>query len=153
MSAVSSSIQDIGFVAVTFAAVAALWAFFHLAEPGSRPRAAEASRLGVQVGWMLALAWGLAAAPALSGMMAVPTCSSAGHDARRVALRAGGGDLGARQPRGGRRRSLGVVLNLLGTYVDFFAGEMRLVGGLLVILGVLYFRPAGLFGKTAVRRV
>jgi branched-subunit amino acid ABC-type transport system permease component len=45
------------------------------------------------------------------------------------------------------------MLNLLGTYVDFFGGEMRLVGGLLVILGVLYFRPQGLFGHAAVTRV
>ena len=42
---------------------------------------------------------------------------------------------------------LGVLLNLLGTYVDFFGGQMRLVGGLIVILGVLLFRPAGLFGR------
>jgi branched-chain amino acid transport system permease protein len=48
---------------------------------------------------------------------------------------------------------LGVALNLLGTYVDFFGGEMRLVGGLAIILVVLYFRPAGLFGATVARRV
>ena len=48
---------------------------------------------------------------------------------------------------------LGVILNLAGTYVDFFEGQMRLVAGLLVILVVLLLRPAGLLGRTAVRRV
>src|SRR5204862_167999 len=49
--------------------------------------------------------------------------------------------------------SLGVFLNLLGTYWSAWSGDMRLVGGLAVILGVLLVRPTGIFGKAAVRRV
>jgi branched-chain amino acid transport system permease protein len=49
---------------------------------------------------------------------------------------------------------LGVTLNLLGRYAsEIFAGQMRLVGGLAVILAVLLVRPQGLFGRAAVRRV
>jgi branched-chain amino acid transport system permease protein len=48
---------------------------------------------------------------------------------------------------------LGVLLNLVGTYVDWVGGELRLAVALAVILGVLLVRPAGLFGHTAVRRV
>ena len=157
------SIQDLGFLGVTLAAVALLWVFFRFTKAGLGLRATaggrEASRLlGVRVSWMLALAWGLAAAlGALSGMMAAPTLFLDPNMMRGVLLYAvaaailGGLDSPIGAVVGGL--ALGVVLNLLGTYVDFFSGEMRLVGGLLVILAVLYFRPAGLFGKTAVRRV
>ncbi len=157
------SIQDVGFIAVTFGAVALLWAFFRFTKPGLGMRAAagdrQASRLlGVRVSWMLALGWGIAAMlGALSGMMAAPTIFLDPNMMRGVLLYAfaaavlGGLDSPLGAVVGGL--VLGVVLNLLGTYVGFFGGEMRLVGGLLVILGVLYFRPAGLFGHVAVRRV
>jgi len=157
------SIQDIGFLGVTLAAVVLLWAFFRYTKIGLGLRATAGGRepsrlLGVRVGWMLALAWGLAAAlGALSGMMAAPTTFLEPNMMRGVLLYAvaaailGGLDSPLGAVVGGL--ALGVVLNLLGTYVDFFGGEMRLVGGLIVILGVLYFRPSGLFGKAAVRRV
>jgi branched-chain amino acid transport system permease protein len=48
---------------------------------------------------------------------------------------------------------LGVLLNLVGTYVHWVGGELRLAVALAVILGVLIVRPAGLFGHAAVRRV
>ena len=48
---------------------------------------------------------------------------------------------------------LGVLLNLVGTYVHWVGGELRLAVALAVILGVLLVRPAGLFGEPAVRRV
>ena len=48
---------------------------------------------------------------------------------------------------------LGVLLNLVGTYVHWVGGELRLATALVVILAVLLFRPAGLFGRAAVRRV
>jgi branched-chain amino acid transport system permease protein len=157
------SIQDAGFVGVTLAAVAVLWLFFRYTKLGLGIRAAASGRessrlLGIRVGWMLALAWGLAAVlGALAGMMAAPTLFLDPNMMRGVLLYAfaaavlGGLDSPVGAVVGGL--VLGVVLNLLGTYVGFFGGEMRLVGGLLVILVVLYFRPSGLFGKTAVQRV
>ena len=157
------SFQDVGFIAVTFAAVALLWLFFRFTKPGLGMRAAagdrQASRLlGVRASWMLALGWGIAAMlGALSGMMAAPTIFLDPNMMRGVLLYAfaaavlGGLDSPVGAVVGGL--VLGVVLNLLGTYVDFFGGEMRLVGGLVVILGVLYFRPQGLFGRAAVGRV
>jgi branched-chain amino acid transport system permease protein len=45
-----------------------------------------------------------------------------------------------------------VLLNLVGTYVDWIGGELRLATALAVILGVLLVRPSGLFGRTALRR-
>jgi branched-chain amino acid transport system permease protein len=48
---------------------------------------------------------------------------------------------------------LGVVVNLLGAYVDFVGAELRLPTALLILLVVLLIRPQGLFGHLAVRRV
>jgi branched-chain amino acid transport system permease protein len=48
--------------------------------------------------------------------------------------------------------SLGVGLNLLGTYVHWVGGELRLAAALTLILVVLLVRPAGLFGRVAVSR-
>jgi branched-chain amino acid transport system permease protein len=48
---------------------------------------------------------------------------------------------------------LGVLINLLGTYVDFVGGELRLPAALVVLLVVLLIRPQGLFGHKVVRRV
>ncbi len=106
---------------------------------------ARAGSLGVRVGWMLALGWGLAAAlGALSGMMYAPTTFLDPTMMQGVLLYAlaaavlGGLDSPLGAVVGGL--PLGVVLNLVGTYVDFcrLGGEMRLAAGLAIILG----RPA-----------
>ena len=49
--------------------------------------------------------------------------------------------------------TLGVGLNLIGTYVDFVGADLRLPVALLVILVVLLVKPTGIFGKEEVRRV
>jgi branched-chain amino acid transport system permease protein len=48
---------------------------------------------------------------------------------------------------------VGVLLNLVGTYVHWVDGELRPAIAVAVILSVLLVRPAGLFGRTAVRLV
>src|SRR5665213_1672847 len=48
---------------------------------------------------------------------------------------------------------LGVVINLLGTYVDWIGNELRLAAALAIIVVVLVVRPAGLFGRVTVQRV
>jgi branched-chain amino acid transport system permease protein len=163
VGSVTFSIQDAGFIAVMLAAVLCLYLFFRFTKAGLGLRAAaaggEASRLlGVRVGWMLALGWGIATMlGALSGMMTAPTAFLDPNMMQGVLLYAfaaavlGGLDSPVGAVVGGL--VLGVLLNLLGTYVDFFGGQMRLVGGLLVILGALLIRPQGLFGRVAVGRV
>jgi len=157
------SIQDLGIVGVSLAAVALLSLFFRFTKLGLGLRAAavnpEESRLvGVRVGWMLALGWGLAAAlGAVSGMMVAPVVFLDPNMMQGVLLYAFAAAMlgGLASPVGAvvGGLALGVVLNLLGTYVSTFSGQMRLVGGLAVILVVLLLRPTGLFGRTAVRRV
>jgi len=48
---------------------------------------------------------------------------------------------------------LGVVLNLLGTYVEAIGNELRLAAALAIIVVVLMVKPSGLFGRTTVQRV
>jgi branched-chain amino acid transport system permease protein len=49
--------------------------------------------------------------------------------------------------------TLGVLLNLLGTYVHPVTPELRLPVALAILLVVLLIRPAGIFGRVAVKRV
>jgi branched-chain amino acid transport system permease protein len=163
VAGVAFSIQDIGIIGVSLAAVVVLGLFFRFTKLGLALRAAAlnpgASRLvGVRVSWMLALGWGLAAAlGAVSGMMVAPVVFLDPNMMQGILLYAlaaavlGGIDSPLGAVVGGL--TLGVLLNLLGTYVSTLGGEMRLVAGLAVILAVLIVRPAGLLGKTAVRRV
>jgi branched-chain amino acid transport system permease protein len=163
VAGVAFSIQDIGIIGVCLASVVVLGLFFRFTKLGLALRAAalnpDASRLvGVRVSWMLALGWGLAAAlGAISGMMVAPVVFLDPNMMQGILLYAlaaavlGGIDSPLGAVVGGL--TLGVLLNLLGTYVSTLGGEMRLVAGLAVILAVLIVRPAGLLGKTAVRRV
>ena len=48
---------------------------------------------------------------------------------------------------------LGVLLALLGTYVDFIGTDLRLPLAFAIIIVVLLFRPAGMFGRVHVKRV
>jgi branched-chain amino acid transport system permease protein len=49
--------------------------------------------------------------------------------------------------------ALGVLLAMLGQYVHYVTPELQLPVALLVLLAVLLFRPAGIFGRVVVRRV
>ncbi len=165
---VAFSIQEFGFIGVSLGAVALLYLLFQFTKVGLGLRSAalapEASRLlGVRVGWMLALGWGLAAMlGALSGMMTAPTAFLDPNMMQGVLLYAlaaavlGGLDSPLGAVVGGL--ALGVALNLIGTYSDRvihvdLGGQMRLVAGLAIILAVLLLRPTGLFGRAAARRV
>ena len=164
---VAFSIQEFGVIGVTLGAVGLIYLLFQFTKVGLGLRAAavapEASRLlGVRVSWMLALGWGLAAAlGALSGMMTAPTTFLDPNMMLGVLLYALAAAVlgGLESPIGAvvGGLSLGVALNLIGTYVDFWGidlgGQMRLVTGLAIILVILLFRPQGLFGRIAARKV
>ena len=125
---VAISTQDIGTFAVCIATVVALWAFFLFTTLGLAMRAVAvnptaSSLAGVRVGWMLALGWGLAAVlGAVAGMMAAPTVFLDPNMMLTVLIYAfaaavlGGIDSPVGAVVGGL--VLGVILNLLGTYVE-----------------------------------
>ena len=160
---VAISQQDVGTFAVVLVLVALLWAFFQFTKIGLALRASalnpDASRLvGVRVGWMLAIGWGLAAMlGAVAGMLTAPTVFLDPNMMQAVLIYAfaaavlGGIDSPFGAVAGGLM--LGVGLNLIGTYIDFVGAGLRLPVALLIILVVLLVKPAGLFGKAVTRRV
>jgi branched-chain amino acid transport system permease protein len=160
---VAISIRDIGTFCVCLGIVLVLWLFFRFTTLGLAMRAVafnpDASRLmGVRVGWMLALGWGFAAVlGAIAGMMAAPSVFLDPDMMLVILIYAfaaavlGGIDSPVGAVVGGLL--LGVVINLLGAYVDFVGQELRLPTALAVLLVVLIVRPRGLFGRVVVRRV
>jgi len=160
---VAISQQDVGTFAVVVVLVGLLWAFFQYTKIGLALRASalnpDASRLvGVRVGWMLAIGWGLAAMlGAVAGMLAAPSVFLEPNMMQAILIYAfaaavlGGIDSPFGAVAGGLL--LGVGLNLIGAYVAFVGADLRLPVALLVILVVLLVRPAGLFGKPVTRRV
>jgi branched-chain amino acid transport system permease protein len=157
------SVRDVGTLVMVLVTVLALWAFFRFTTLGLVMRAVAnnhtASRLvGVRVGWMLALGWGLAAVlGAIAGMLAAPALFLEPSMMLVVLIYAfaaavlGGIDSPVGAVVGGL--ALGVIINLLSAYVDFVGSELRLPTALAVLLIVLLIRPQGLFGHVAVRRV
>ncbi len=163
ISGVVISWQDVGTIAVTIGIVILLWLLFQFTKVGLALRAAavnptEARLVGVRVTWMLALGWGLAAVlGAVAGLLTAP---SVGLDAQMMqpiliyafaAAVLGGIDSPFGAVVGGL--VLGVLLNLIGVYIDFVGAELKLPVALLVILVVLLVRPSGIFGRPEVKRV
>jgi branched-chain amino acid transport system permease protein len=107
---------------------------------------------------MLALGWGLAAVVgAVAGIMVAPVVFLDPNMMQSVIVYAfasavlGGIDSPIGAVVGGLL--LGVVLNLLGTYVEAVGNELRLAAALAIIVVVLMVRPSGLFGRARVQRV
>ena len=163
VAGVAFSIQDIGIIAVTLVLVFGLWLLFSFTKVGLAMRAtalnpAAARLVGIRVGWMLALGWGLAAVlGAVSGMMAAPLVSLDYNMMLTILLYAfaaavlGGLDSPLGAVVGGL--AFGVILNLTSAYWGFVGGALKLPFGLTVILLVLLVRPTGLFGRRSVRKV
>jgi branched-chain amino acid transport system permease protein len=155
--------QDVGTLIVTLGIVVLLWLLFQFTKLGLALRAAavnpnEARLVGVRVTWMLALGWGLAAVlGAVAGMLTAPSVGLDPQMMQPILIYAfaaavlGGIDSPFGAVVGGL--TLGVLLNLIGVYVDFVGAELRLPIALLVILVVLLVRPAGIFGRPEVKRV
>ena len=155
--------QDVGTFGVVIACLVVLWLFFRFTKLGLAMRAgalnpAAARLVGVRTSWLLALGWGFAAAlGAVSGMMVAPTIFLTPNMMQAVLIYAFAAAVlgGLESPVGAVAGGigLGVMLNMLGTYVHPVTTELRLPVALLVLLVVLLVKPAGLFGRVVVRRV
>ena len=167
LGGVAISKQDAGILAITVVLVVALWALFQLTKLGLALRASAlnptASRLvGIRVGWMLALGWGLAAAlGAVAGLFTAAASPPLDPNMMRpvliYALAAavlGGLESPVGAIIGGL--AIGVLLNLVVTYdthIRLDLDRMRIPIAFLMILIVLLVRPSGLLGRSVVRRV
>jgi branched-chain amino acid transport system permease protein len=154
------SAHESGAIAVTVTMLVLLFLFFRftkmgLAMRGAAENAASSRMVGIPVGRMLGIGWGLAAAiGAVSGLMVAPIVFLDPNMMSGLLLYAFAGAL-----LGGIDNPLGAVIggflvgigeNLLGVYIGT---ELRLTGALLLIVIVLLIKPAGLFGKRTVQRV
>jgi branched-chain amino acid transport system permease protein len=154
------SSHELGSTAITLVVLLLLFVFFRFTPLGLAMRAAAqnpvSSRLvGIRVGWMLALGWGLAAAiGAIAGMMVAPTVFLEPNMMGGVLLYAFAGALlgGIDSPGGAVLGGfiVGVLENVVGAYVGT---ELKLTLALVVIVGVLVVRPSGMFGRVNVVRV
>jgi branched-chain amino acid transport system permease protein len=155
--------HDIGALAVTLLVLAGLYFFFRFTTLGLAMRAAAqnpvSSRLcGIRVGWMLAIGWGLAAmVGAVAGMMVAPVVFLDPNMMAGILIYAfASATLGGFTSPGGAVAGgliVGVIENLVGTYVKFIGTELKLTVALALILIVLLVRPSGLFGRATVHRV
>lgn len=155
------SAHQVGTIFVALCLVAALFSFFRYTTLGLTMRAAAqnpaSSRLlGINVGRLLMLGWGLAAAiGAVAGMMVAPVVYLDPSMMIGVLIYAFAGALigGIDNPVGAVIGGflVGVLENLIGTYV--VGTELKLSVALVLIVGVLVVRPAGLFGRRVVQRV
>jgi len=153
--------HQVGALLVTLVVLALLYVFFRFTPLGLAMRAAAenpvSSRLvGIRVGWMLALGWGLAAAVgAVAGMMVAPIVYLDPNMMSGILLYAFAAALlgGIDSPGGAVVGGLvvGVLENLLGAFV--IGNELKLVVALVLIVGVLLVRPSGFFGTVQVSRV
>jgi branched-chain amino acid transport system permease protein len=153
--------HELGSIAITFVVLSLLYAFFRFTPLGLAMRAAaqnpESSRLvGIRVGWMLALGWGLASAiGAVAGMMIAPIVFLDPNMMGGILLYAfaaalvGGIDSPGGAVFGGFL--VGVLENVLGAFV--IGNELKLAVALVLIVGVLVVKPSGFFGKVHVTRV
>lgn len=155
------SAHEMGAVGVTLVVLTLLYAFFRFTPLGLAMRAAaqnpESSRLvGIRVGWMLALGWGLASAiGAIAGMMVAPVVYLDPNMMAGILLYAFAAALvgGIDNPGGAVVGGfiVGVLENVLGAYV--IGNDLKLSVALVLIIGVLVIRPSGLFGRVHVTRV
>jgi branched-chain amino acid transport system permease protein len=155
------SSHELGAIGVTLVVVLLLYGFFRFTPLGLAMRAAaqnpaSARLVGIRVGWMLALGWGLAAAVgAVAGMMVAPIVYLDPNMMGGILLYAFAAALvgGIDNPWGAVVGGflVGVLENLLGAFV--IGNELKLSVALAIIVGVLLIRPSGFFGSVHVTRV
>ena len=151
--------QQLGAAAVVLVTLLLAGAFFRFTTLGLRMRAAaqnpaSARLLGIDVGRMLALGWGLAATVgAVAGVTFAPTLGvSPGMMDSSLLLALAAATLGGFESRVGAVVGglvLGVAANLASRYIPGIGSDLQLVVPFAVIFGVLLLRPQGLFGRAS----
>lgn len=160
---VALSRQSVVIVGAVVVVAALLFVLFQRTRLGLAMRAAagnpeSAELVGIPVGSMLAIGWGLAAAiGALAASLAAPqlflqpNMLVASLIYAFAAAVLGGLDSPVGAIVGGL--CVGVAENLAGTYISWIGYDFKQAVALALILGVLLLRPEGLFGARKVARV
>jgi len=155
--------HQVGVALVMIAVLAAFTAFIRLTPAGLRMRAAAqnpvSSRLlGIRVGWMLALGWGLAAVMgAITGILSAPLIGLDTNVFLGILLYAFAaaalGGFGSMPGAVVGGLVLGLTQTLAGAYVRAIGYDLNLLVPMALILGTLLIRPSGLFGRASAVRV
>jgi branched-chain amino acid transport system permease protein len=155
--------HDTGMIVATLVLLVFLFLFFRHTRIGLAMRAAAANPdsaklVGIRVGWMIALGWGMAAAiGAVAGMLIAPVVFLEPNMMISILLYGFAGAVvgGLTSPLGAviGGFSVGVIENLAGTFIPYIGREMKLSIALALIVAVLTVRPSGLFGRRVMTRV
>lgn len=151
---------DIFTVGAVLAAMVLLLVFFQRTDVGLRMRAAAfnpeiARLLGIRVGRMLTLGWGLAALlGALAGLLIAPVIFLYPTNMDEILVFGFTGAIlgGLESPPGAVTGALviGLALSYVGGYIG---SELETAGGLVILIAVLMLRPQGLFSFGRQREV
>jgi len=143
--------------------VGLLYGFFRYTRLGLAMRAAaenpaSARLVGIRVGWMTALGWGMAAAiGAVAGLLIAPVVFLEPNMMLAILLYGfAGAVLGGLTSPGGAvfgGFAVGIVEAMAGTYIPVVGTEIKQPIALFLIVLVLVFKPTGLFGRRIVQRV
>jgi branched-chain amino acid transport system permease protein len=157
------STHQAGMIGVTVLMVGLLYGFFRYTRLGLAMRAAaenpaSARLVGIRVGWMTALGWGMAAAiGAVAGLLIAPVVFLEPNMMLAILLYGfAGAVLGGLTSPGGAVLggfAVGVVEAMAGTYIPVVGIEIKQPIALFLIVLVLVFKPTGLFGRRIVQRV
>jgi branched-chain amino acid transport system permease protein len=157
------STHQAGMIGVTVLMLVVLYLFFQFSRIGLAMRAAaalpETARLvGINTSRMIALGWGMASAiGAVAGMLIAPVVFLEPNMMGGVLIYGFAAAVfgGLASPLGAVVGGflVGVFENLAGTYIPGVGNELKLSIALALIITVLVFKPAGLFGQPIVKRV
>ena len=152
--------HELGMTLITLIMLGLIFLFFRFTPIGLAMRASAASPesarlVGISVGWMVALGWGLAAAiGAVGGMMIAPVVYLEPNMMLGILLYGFAGAVvgGLTSPGGAVVGGflMGVIEPLAGMAIG---SELKLTVALVVIVIILIFKPSGLFGRVVVQRV
>ena len=152
--------HELGMMVITLIMLGLIFLFFRFTPIGLAMRASAASPesarlVGISVGWMVALGWGLAAAiGAVGGMMIAPVVYLEPNMMLGILLYGfAGAVVGGLSSPGGAVVGgflMGVIEPLAGMAIG---SELKLTVALVVIVIILIFKPSGLFGRVVVQRV
>jgi branched-chain amino acid transport system permease protein len=154
---------NVGILVVSFIVMTALYFLFQRTKVGLAMRATAQNRLasqlvGIPVGNMLTLGWGLSAAVgAIAGVLVAQSVGLTTSSLFAILLYAfaaavlGGLDSPPGAIIGGI--IIGVSKNYAATYVPSEVGNIDLTLAFIMIVAVLMIRPTGLLGRPPARRV
>ncbi len=158
-----ASAHQVGMVGVILVVLLLLFLFFRFTRTGLAMRAAvsnpnSARLLGIRVKALQALGWGMAASiGAIAGVLVAPIVFLEPNMMAGIVIYGfAGAVLGGLNSLLGALIGgllLGVLENLISTFVPVVGGELKSTIALIAIVVVLLVRPQGLIGKPTTHRV